>query len=72
MRLTRNPVRISGKKLIQLREKFGISQQCLSYEIDLSRCTLNQIEGDKHKEPSLCTAYKLAKYFNVPIETLLE
>jgi putative transcriptional regulator len=39
--------------------------------MDVSRQTINAVEADKY-DPSLPLAYKLAAYFNMPVETLFQ
>jgi DNA-binding XRE family transcriptional regulator len=63
---------LSGKKVLQLRLQHKISQECLADEINRDRRVIIEIEADRSKEVTLCTAYKLAQYFNVTIESLIK
>ena len=63
---------LSGKKIRQLRDKYKISQETLACEIDMTRGIIIKIEADRYKQITLCTCYKIAKYFNVSIESLIE
>lgn len=55
-----------------LREKRmarGLSQGELAELMDVSRQTINAVEADKY-DPSLPLAYKLAAFFDMPVEEL--
>lgn len=58
-----------NNRLRELREKRGMSQGELAEQLDVSRQTINAIETGKY-DPSLPLAFKLAKYFNLKIETI--
>jgi DNA-binding XRE family transcriptional regulator len=62
---------LNGKKVKELRELFGLSQFGLSLECDLSRGLIDKIENGRRAKTSLETAYKLAQYFQVTIESLI-
>lgn len=64
-------INLSGKLIRQLRNKYKISQMDLACELNLEQKTISKIESDRYKQITLCTAYKLAKYFNVTIESLI-
>jgi putative transcriptional regulator len=53
----------------QLREQFGWSQAELAERLDVSRQTVNAIETEKY-DPSIKLAFKLARLFELPIETI--
>ena len=55
--------------LRDLRKDRGLSQAELSEALEVSRQTIIAIEADKY-DPSLPMAYKLAAYFDVPVEAL--
>lgn len=65
-------INLSGKKIIQLRRTYKISQDILACETNTEQRTISKIESDQYKQVTLCTAYKIAKYFNVTIESLIE
>ncbi len=52
----------------ELRKTLGLTQEELGEIIGVSRQTINAIEKEKF-DPSLPTAFKMSKLFNVPIET---
>jgi putative transcriptional regulator len=55
----------------QLREQFGWSQADLAERLDVSRQTVNAIETEKY-DPSIKLAFKLARLFELPIETIFQ
>ncbi|GAA0268955.1 helix-turn-helix transcriptional regulator [Alteraurantiacibacter aestuarii] len=55
--------------LRQLRTQKGLNQGELADLIEVSRQTINAVEADKY-DPSLPMAYRLAAFFNVPVEEL--
>ncbi len=55
--------------LEELRKKKGISQEELGNELDVSRQTISSIEKSRYN-PSIILAFKIAKYFNMPIEEI--
>lgn len=55
--------------LKQYRQQKDFSQQRLAEELGVTRQTINAIEQGKY-QPSLHLAYKCAKLFGVPIESL--
>ncbi|WP_395770646.1 helix-turn-helix transcriptional regulator [Arenimonas sp.] len=55
----------------QLREQYGWSQAELAERLDVSRQTVNAIETEKY-DPSIKLAFKLARLFELPIETIFQ
>ena len=55
--------------LRELRRERGLSQAELAEAIEVSRQTIIGVEADKY-DPSLPMAYKLAAFFEVPVEDL--
>ena len=55
--------------LRELRKQRGLSQADLAEAIEVSRQTIIAVEADKY-DPSLPMAYKLAAFFEVPVEDL--
>jgi putative transcriptional regulator len=53
----------------QLRDQFGWSQADLAERLDVSRQTVNAIETEKY-DPSIKLAFKLARLFELPIESI--
>jgi putative transcriptional regulator len=53
----------------QLRDQFGWSQAELADRLEVSRQTVNAIETEKY-DPSIKLAFKLAKLFELPIESI--
>lgn len=54
-----------------LRAQRGWSQAELAERLDVSRQTVNAIEQEKY-DPSLPLAFKVARLFGRPIETIFE
>lgn len=55
--------------LRDLRKERGLNQAGLAEAIEVSRQTIIAMEADKY-DPSLPMAYKLAAFFDVPVEAL--
>lgn len=55
-------------KVRQLRKEKGLTQEQLAEIIGVSRQTINAIEKEKF-DPSLPTAFKMARIFETPIES---
>ncbi|WP_114239625.1 helix-turn-helix transcriptional regulator [Dyella sp. C9] len=55
----------------QLRADHGWSQADLAERLDVSRQTVNAIETGKY-DPSLPLAFKIARLFGLPIESIFE
>ena len=53
----------------ELRKSKGLTQEQLAEIIEVSRQTINAIEKEKF-DPSLPTAFKMAKLFELPVEQL--
>ncbi len=58
-------------RLRELRATKGWSQSDLAEKLGVSRQTINAIETEKY-DPSLPLAFKLARLFQQPIETIFE
>jgi len=58
-------------RLRVLRAEHGWSQAALAERLDVSRQTVNAIEGGKY-DPSLPLAFKIAKVFGQPIEDIFQ
>ncbi len=55
--------------LRDVRRARGLSQADLAEALEVSRQTIIAIEADKY-DPSLPMAYRLAAYFELPVEEL--
>ncbi|MEL6540098.1 MAG: helix-turn-helix transcriptional regulator [Pseudomonadota bacterium] len=55
--------------LRELRKARGLKQADLADALDISRQTVISVEADKY-DPSLPMAYRMAAYFDVPVEEL--
>ncbi len=55
--------------LRELRKAQGLNQAELADRLEISRQTIIAIEADKY-DPSLPMAYRMAAFFDVPVETL--
>ncbi|MEP3071721.1 helix-turn-helix transcriptional regulator [Maricaulis sp.] len=58
-------------RLKELRGEHGWSQQALADRLDVSRQTVNALETGKY-DPSLPLAFKIARLFGRPIETIFD
>ena len=58
-------------RLRDLRDKHAWSQGELADRLDVSRQTINAIETGKY-DPSLPLAFRIAKLFRLPIESIFE
>lgn len=58
-----------NNRLKEFRKQKGLTQEQLADIIEVSRQTINAIEKQKF-DPSLPTAFKMAKLFEVQIEVL--
>ena len=58
-----------NKRVKELRKEKGYTQEDLAEIIGVSRQTVNAIEKQKF-DPSLNTAFKMAKLFELPIESI--
>lgn len=56
-------------RIKELRKEKGYTQEDLAEIIGVSRQTVNAIEKQKF-DPSLNTAFKMAKLFGLPIESI--
>ena len=55
--------------LRELRKARGLKQADLADALDISRQTVISVEADKY-DPSLPMAYRMAAFFDVPVEAL--
>ncbi|MBU0455444.1 MAG: helix-turn-helix domain-containing protein [Gammaproteobacteria bacterium] len=60
-----------AKKVKQLREKLGLSQEKLARLADVSNNTIINIEAGKQDNPTIDTLKKIAKALNVSVEELI-
>lgn len=58
-------------RLEALRREKGIRQEDLAQALDVSRQTIISLEKGKYN-PSLALAFKLARYFALPIEEIFD
>jgi len=58
-----------NNRLRELRTALGWSQADLGEKLDVSRQTVNAVETGKY-DPSLPLAFKIAKLFELPIESI--
>ncbi|WP_435145842.1 helix-turn-helix transcriptional regulator [Halobaculum sp. P14] len=57
--------------LRERRDEAGLSQADLAAAVDVTRQTINAIERERY-DPSLELAFKLAAYFDCPVEALFD
>ena len=60
-----------ARKVKQLREKLGLSQEKLARLADVSNNTIINIEAGKQDNPTIDTLKKVAKALNIPVEDLI-
>jgi len=60
-----------AKKVKQLREKLGLSQEKLARLADVSNNTIINIEAGKQDNPTIDTLKKVAKALDIPVEDLI-
>ena len=60
-----------AKKVKQLREKLGLSQEKLARLADVSNNTIINIEAGKQDNPTIDTLKKVAKALDIPVENLI-
>jgi len=60
-----------AKKVKQLREKLGLSQEKLARLADVSNNTIINIEAGKQDNPTIDTLKKVAKALGVSVEELI-
>ena len=56
-------------RIRELREAAGLTQEELANRLRVTRQTIHAIENDKYN-PTLALAFKLARLFEQPIETI--
>ncbi|MCP3773451.1 helix-turn-helix domain-containing protein [Paenibacillus sp. MZ04-78.2] len=59
-----------GNRIAALREKQGLTQEELSFKLDISRASLSHYEKNR-REPDYDTLVKIANHFKVSIDYLL-
>lgn len=59
-------------KLREYRKSHGLTMAQLAKEIGVSSGMISDIENGKSKNTTIWTILKLADYFNIPIEDLIE
>ena len=60
-----------AKKVKQLREKLGLSQEKLARLADVSNNTVINIEVGKQDNPTIDTLKKIARALDIPVEELI-
>lgn len=61
-----------GKRVKHLREAAGWNRKTLAFLVGCSFSTIGKLEAGKIKDPSCSLIYRIAKAFNVTMESLLE
>jgi len=56
-------------KLEELRKKKGITQEELASALEVSRQTIGALENGRYN-PSIILAFKISRYFGLPIEEI--
>lgn len=63
---------VKARKIKQLREKLGLSQEKLARQADVSNNTIINIEAGRQKNPTIETLGRIAKVLNVTIDNLIQ
>ncbi|WP_298024766.1 helix-turn-helix transcriptional regulator [uncultured Dysosmobacter sp.] len=56
-------------RLEELRKAMGIKQEELAEALEVSRQTIGSLENGRYN-PSILLAFKIARYFELPIEDI--
>ena len=56
-------------RLEELRKQRGVKQEELAADLEVSRQTIGSLENGRYN-PSILLAFKLARYFELPIEEI--
>ena len=56
-------------RLEELRRRRGVTQEELALALEVSRQTIGSLENGRYN-PSIILAFKLARYFGVPVEDI--
>lgn len=56
-------------RLEELRKQRGITQEDLAGILEVSRQTIGSLENGRYN-PSILLAFKIARYFDLPIEAI--
>lgn len=56
-------------RLEELRKERGVTQEELAFALEVSRQTVGSLENGRYN-PSIILAFKIAKFFNLPIEDI--
>jgi transcriptional regulator with XRE-family HTH domain len=59
-----------GKKIKELREQKGVSQQTLAYACDFEKSNMSRIESGR-TNPTIITLFKIANALSVSLEELV-
>lgn len=64
-------LRLLAKRLKELRNEKGFTQEALAYEADITLSQIARIETIK-ANPTVSTMFKIARTLNVPVSTLFD
>ena len=56
-------------RLEEIRKQQGVTQEELAAALEVSRQTIGSLENGRYN-PSILLAFKIAKYFRMPIEEI--
>ncbi len=56
-------------RLEEIRKQRGVTQEELAAALEVSRQTIGSLENGRYN-PSILLAFKIAKYFGMPIEDI--
>ncbi|UQZ37079.1 transcriptional regulator [Paenibacillus sp. PK3_47] len=58
-----------NNRLEEIRKQHGIKQEELAAALEVSRQTIGSLENGRYN-PSIILAFKIARFFNLPIEEI--
>lgn len=61
-----------GNNINKLRIKKGVTQNEMAYEAQTSSCLISDIENGKRPKVHFSTLIRIANYFEVPLEKIIE
>ena len=68
-KLSKERRKILKNRLEELRKSRGIKQEDLAAALEVSRQTIGSLENGRYN-PSILLAFKIARYFEMPIEEI--
>jgi transcriptional regulator with XRE-family HTH domain len=63
--------RVNGRRLKELRERMGYTQQELAHEVGMTLGTISKLETGKNNNPELQSLAVIAKALDIPVTELI-